>query len=115
MVKISVCETPFSCPYCDEKFTSANKTKSCKKTHEEALAKVLPHYRIGKHIETERYRNTDFGKETVVIVKTIGSLSEKKLLVEAEDGERWWVNAVWYHTSNLRHNPADFRFIPLLD
>ncbi|MGD0976817.1 MAG: hypothetical protein ABR875_00790 [Minisyncoccia bacterium] len=111
MANIIVRQTEYGCPLCSTNHSSRSKAESCRDKHEQVLKEVLPKYEVGKHVKAYYFKDVRRERVVTVIVKISGSLFEMQLLLESENGERWWNEAVEYQTIN----PENFYCLPVVD
>lgn len=54
----------------------------------------MPKYKVGSCVLTYDLGDSHYGIVKTTVIKARGKGYDKQLLVENDDGSRWWVNAV---------------------
>lgn len=112
-MKVEAIRRQFRCPVCRVIFMAEEEADSCLQKHRDGYARKLPKYKIGDRVVTPHFNHREYGTEESTIIKIRGEFLNLKLLVETEDGERYWVPAVSYHTIDFGKDSAPFHFIGL--
>ena len=113
-MQVQTIAAKFRCPVCLYEYLRKGEAASCLDAHKEGYARKAPKYRVGAHVVTRHFNDGDYAEEEARIIRIKGRFLSLRLLVESENGERYWVPAVSYQSADFSvHNPASFRFVPL--
>jgi len=113
MQSIEVHEAQFGCGICGKKYPIRGKAKKCFEVHVKAINKLLVGYKPGAHIMAHYLKDYDASMVPVTIIKTEGELLDFKVLVEHEDGSRWWEKIVAFQSGDsvkesIQNKPTNF-------
>lgn len=113
-MKIRVKQATYTCPACTKEYEEEGVAQACFKAHLEGFSAKCPPYEVGKKVMTYPLNDSHCGLEEATIVTMKGELWEQKLLVESENGERYWVTPVRYDTVSLKREPDAFNFTEIV-
>jgi len=111
---VKVITESFECPACNRRYSKHGEANACFQGHIRSFQKQSPRYRVGVSVLTHLHNNPHDYTENTVIVRIDGELWESKLLVENENGERYFVPTCRYQTNDLASGEDRFHFVPLV-
>ena len=113
MLSVKVNKKQFECGLCHKEYSSRQKAEECFDVHKKAIEKLLANLKPGVTVLSYFFNDSNSTKVPTTIVKIKGELIGCEILLESENGSRWWVRAIRFCTGNsvpesIQNKPTNF-------
>lgn len=114
MQRVKIHAAKFECGICTKKYPDDSMAKRCFEVHSEAINALIAQYKPGVRIKAYYFNEYECGEVFVTIIKTKGELTNFEVLVEHENGSRWWVKRVIGYqvddcmSESIKNKPTNF-------
>lgn len=108
-------EPTYVCCFCEKTYKEKNKNQAenCFQKHLLVFKRLCPKYKVGIRVETRNPNEHSYSEEitTIIKIRKMGVPDMLELLVEDDQGGRYWVGAFTFQS---RDPEKTFRFVKIV-